>query len=62
MDLTLTAEEKELVMSILEDRQRELLHEISRTDSHEFRAILQKNEKMLESVLTKLRVGDLAHA
>ena len=62
MDLSLTAEEREFVMSILEERQRELLREISRTHSHEFRVILQKNEGTLESVLTKLRVADLPHA
>ena len=62
MELVLTAEEKELVMGILEERHRELLREISRTQRHEFRLILQKNAKMLESVLNKLRAIQLVQA
>jgi hypothetical protein len=62
MELILTAEEKELVMGILEERHRELLREISRTDRHEFKLVLRKNEKLLESVVNKLRALQLVHA
>ena len=59
MELILTTEEKELMMSILEERRRELLREMSRTDGHEFKLVLRKNEKLLESVLNKLRTMQL---
>ena len=59
MELILSAEEKELVMSILEERHRELLREMSRTDRHDFKLVLRKNEKLLESVLNKLRTMQL---
>ena len=59
MELILTTEEKELVMSILEERHRELLREMSRTDRHEFKLVWRKNEKLLESVLNKLRTMQL---
>ena len=62
MELILTVEERELVMGILEERHRELLREISRTDRHEFKLILRKNEKTLESVLNKLRIMSLVAA
>ena len=62
MELILTAEEKELVMGILEERHRELLREISRTDRHEFKLVLRKNEKLLESVVNKLRAMQWVHA
>lgn len=62
MELILTAEEKELLMGILEERHRELLREISRTDRHEFKLVLRKNEKLLESVVNKLRAMQLVHA
>lgn len=62
MELILTTEEKDLVMGILEERHRELLREISRTDRHEFKLVLRKNEKLLESVVNKLRAMQLVHA
>jgi hypothetical protein len=42
-------------MEVLEDRQRELLREISRAMHHEFKTALKDNEKLLESILNKLR-------
>jgi hypothetical protein len=56
MELTLTVEERELVLEILGQRHRELLREISRTDHHEFKLALRKKEKLLESVENRLRV------
>ena len=59
MELILTYEELELLDSILEQRHREMLKEIAHTDHHEFRETLRKNEKMLESILSRLRVASV---
>ncbi len=55
MELTLTSEEQQLLLDILEQRHRELSKEISHTDRHEFKQALRKNEKHLESILSHLR-------
>ncbi|MBZ5680487.1 MAG: hypothetical protein LAO24_10310 [Acidobacteriia bacterium] len=55
MELILTAEEQELLFGILEQRHRELQKEISHTDHREFKLALRKNEKLLESILSRLR-------
>jgi len=55
MELTLTAEEQELLFAILEQRHRELQKEISHTDHHDFKLVLRKNEKLLECILSHLR-------
>jgi len=55
MELTLNAEEQELLLAILEQRHRELLKEITHTDHHEFKQTLRKNERLLDSVLRRLR-------
>ena len=55
MELTLTTEEQELLASILEQRHRELLKEISHTNHHEFKQGLRKNERLLDSMLGRLR-------
>ena len=59
MELMLTPEEQELLTSILEQRQRELLKEISHTDHQKFKETLRKNEKVLESILSRLRGAPL---
>jgi hypothetical protein len=56
MELTLTVEERELVFEILGQRHRELQREISHTDPREFKLALHNKEKLLESVLSRLRV------
>jgi len=55
MELTLNTEEEELLLSILEQRHRDLLKEIAHTDHHEFKQGLRKNEKLLNSMLCRLR-------
>lgn len=55
MELILTTEEQELLLGILEQRHRELQKEISHTDHHEFKLALRKKEKLLESILSRLR-------
>ena len=37
MELTLSSEEQQLLLQILEQRHRELLKEISHTDHHQFK-------------------------
>jgi hypothetical protein len=56
MELTLTVEERDLVLEILGQSHRELLREISHTDHHEFKIALRRKEKLLESVVSRLRV------
>jgi hypothetical protein len=57
MDISLTLEERELLMDILEERHRELLREISRTTHYEFKIGLKKNEKLLQSIINKLHAA-----
>jgi len=54
MMIELTEPEHSLLVTLLEGRQRELLHEISKADVHEFRRGLQEKEGLLESLLVKL--------
>lgn len=58
MDLQLTAEERELLAHILQEKHRELLKEIFHTDHHEFKRLLREREKVLEGILTKLGVSE----
>lgn len=60
MQITLSSEEQQLLMAVLEERHRELLREISYTDHHEFKIVLQKNAELLESVVIKLKESPLA--
>lgn len=55
MELTLNTEEQQLLLSILEQRHQELLKEIAHTDHREFKQGLRKNEKLLDSMLSRLR-------
>lgn len=58
MELMLNAEEKRQLMEILEQRQRELLWEISRTKHHHtFRSKLQRKEDLIESMIRKLEAS-----
>jgi len=62
MELPLTAEEQELLLQLLEQRHVELQKEISHTDHREFKQTLRKHEKLIESMLTKLRPGPVIRA
>jgi len=55
MELTLNTEEQELLVSILDQSHRELLKEIAHTDHREFKQGLRKNERLLDSRLSRLR-------
>ena len=57
MELELSAEEQEFLMQILEQRHFELQKEISHTDHREFKQMLRKNEKLIESMLKRLRTS-----
>jgi len=59
MELTLSTQENELLLEILLERHRELQREISHTDHHEFKVVLRKKEKLLESILIRLRAAQL---
>lgn len=56
MELTLTIEEWELLSEILGERRLALIREISHTDHREFKRTLLKREKLLESVVNRLKV------
>ncbi len=56
MELMLTIEERELLLEILSERHSALLREISHTDHRKFKLALRKREKLLESVVDRLRV------
>ena len=55
MELTLSDEERDFLLNILEQRQLELLNEIAHTDNREFKQGLRANEKLLDSFIGRLR-------
>ena len=62
MELTLTCEENELLLELLQEHYRGLQKEIRRTDHHEFKLVLKKKEMLLESLLNKLKVTQLVNS
>ena len=64
MEFEITAQEQALLVTILTERQRELLREISLAELHHFRRELQDREAVLEILLRKLTPerGDRAAA
>jgi hypothetical protein len=55
MEFTLTSQEHELLLRILEQHHQGLLKEIWRTEHREFKHALREDEKLLESILNRLR-------
>ena len=55
MDVTLTEEEVEIDVFVLDWYRRELLHEITRTDTGELREYLRHRDSVIEGLLSKLR-------
>jgi hypothetical protein len=55
MELQLTSHEKELLLELLQERHKSLIHEISRTDHRDFKHELQQRCSMLEGILGKLQ-------
>ena len=62
MELSLNADERELLLQILEQRHLELQKEISHTDHRDFKQTLRRNEGLIESMLSRLRAGAGAKA
>lgn len=54
MQLRLTEKEEELLREILQDHQKHLLHEINRTDHHEFKTGLRNRCTAVEGLIDKL--------
>ena len=61
MELTLTSEEHELLVTILEQHHRALMKDI--WHAREFKQLLRRHEQMVEAMLSRLRVSmiDEAH-
>lgn len=57
MELTLTSDERELLMEVLEEHHHELLREISRAKHREFKVALRNKEQLLGSVVAKLKTA-----
>jgi len=55
MEFTLNTEEQELLLSILDGRHRELVNEIAHTDHRVFKQDLRKDERLLDSLLSRVR-------
>ena len=55
MGLTISDEEHDLLLNILEHHHRELLNEIAHTDRREFKQGLRKNEQVLDSLVSRIR-------
>ena len=62
MELILSTEEERLLEDILEERYLILQREIARTDHREFKQILRAKEKLIESILSRLRAAALPKA
>lgn len=56
MELTFSVEEWELLLEILEERHSALQREIFHSDHREFKLALRRREKLLESVVHRLKV------
>jgi hypothetical protein len=54
MQIEFSQVEHDLLVTLLQERQRVLLREIARADRHDFRHTLQEREGVLESLLHKL--------
>ena len=62
MELTLSAQEQQLLETVLEARYRVLQKEIAHTDHRDFKQTLRDNEKIIESILTRIRTAAMAKA
>lgn len=62
MEITLSGDEREFLAQVLQERHRDLLHELFRTDDREFKKLLRAREQLLESLLNKLGVNIRAAA
>jgi len=54
MELRLTDKEQELLLEILQEQHKHLLHEIAKTHHHDFKTILRDRCTVLEGILQKV--------
>lgn len=62
MELHLTEEERALLLEVLQERHKSLIHEIARTDHHDFKHELQHRCTKLEGILGKIQVKHVVSA
>lgn len=62
MELRLDDHEQRLLLEILEERHKNLIHEIARTDHREFKHELQTRCQMVEGILKRLQAPEHAAA
>jgi hypothetical protein len=55
MQLQLTYAEQQMLASLFEEQYRAIVREIHHTDTFSFRQTLREKQKMLESLLQKIR-------
>jgi hypothetical protein len=55
MELRLNDQERRLLLEILEERHRNLIHEIARTDSRDFKHELQTRCLVVEGILKQVK-------
>jgi hypothetical protein len=56
MELQLNPDEQQLLLELLQKTMRELSHEISRTDCHDFKRMLLGKQQLLENLAGRLNV------
>ena len=54
MQIELSRDEAEMLRTVLQNHVRELDHEISRTDSREFKRDLQQTDRAMERILGRI--------
>jgi len=55
MELRLTEKEHELLLQLLQEQHKHLLHEIAKADHHQFRTELRGRCTVLEGMMAKLK-------
>ncbi|MDR3746780.1 MAG: hypothetical protein P4M04_01245 [Acidobacteriota bacterium] len=55
MELRLTDKEEELLIEVLHEQQKHLLHEIAKADHHDFRTTLRHRCTLLEGIIEKVQ-------
>ena len=62
MQLLLSRDEYEFLTELLEQTRRDLREEVHKTASHDFRMELQKKQRILGSLLTKVKLEGVVEA
>lgn len=55
MELRLTDNEHALLLQLLQEQQKHLLHEIAKADHHEFKTALRQHLTVLEGLIERLK-------